>query len=138
MEHIPLYARGGAVIPMWPKAPASTAGHHPQAIELHVFVPGADGTHRAFLQEDDGVTDAAGDGARLRTSLELVRTGAALELRAEVEGDGYPEFARERLELVVHGAAPRRVVVDGEEVPGDGGRFGFANAGTAFTARIEL
>ena len=43
MDRIPLYARGGAVIPMWPEAPPSTAGHHPEAIELHLFVPRGDG-----------------------------------------------------------------------------------------------
>ena len=46
MDRIPLYARGGAVVPMWPTAPASTAGHHPQVVELHVFVPGSDGSWR--------------------------------------------------------------------------------------------
>ena len=30
MDRIPLYARGGAVIPMWPEAPPSTAGYHPR------------------------------------------------------------------------------------------------------------
>ena len=29
MDRIPLYARGGAVIPMWPEAPPSTDGYHP-------------------------------------------------------------------------------------------------------------
>ena len=39
MEFIPFYARGGAVIPMWPDAPASTMDHHPASLELHVFPP---------------------------------------------------------------------------------------------------
>ena len=56
MDRIPLFARGGAVIPMWPEAPPSTDGHHPSVIELHVFVPGADGAWTSLLQEDDGVT----------------------------------------------------------------------------------
>ena len=43
MDRIPLYARGGAVIPMWTDAPASTDGYHPRAVELHVFVPRTDG-----------------------------------------------------------------------------------------------
>ena len=33
-----------------------------------------------------------------------------MTLRAEVEGDGYPEFAREAFHLVLHGAAPEAVV----------------------------
>ena len=44
MDRIPLYARAGAVIPMWPEAPPSTDGYHPEVVELHLFVPSARGT----------------------------------------------------------------------------------------------
>jgi alpha-glucosidase len=123
---------------MWPEAPPSTAGHHPRALELHLFVPARDGVHRSFLQEDDGETDAARDGARLRTSLEVTRSANRLELRAGVEGDGYPEFAREELHLVVHGAAPASATVGGETVAGEDGRFRLPNAGTPFWMDLEL
>ena len=76
MDRIPIFARGGAVIPMWPEAPPSTDGHHPAAIELHLFVPRGDGTHRSLLQEDDGITTAALDGARYRTTFTVTRRGA--------------------------------------------------------------
>ena len=65
MDRIPLYARGGAVIPMWPEAPPSTAGYHPTVIELHLFVPADDETHRSLLQEDDGLTFAALHGGAI-------------------------------------------------------------------------
>jgi alpha-glucosidase len=138
MERIPIYARAGAVIPMWTEAPASTDGYHPTAIELHLFVPPADGTHRSFLQEDDGVTFAGQDGARYRTTFEVTRRGDRVALRAEVEGDGYPEFAREELRLVVHGAAPAAMEVDGADVETRDGRVAFANAGTAFTLEFDV
>jgi alpha-glucosidase len=124
MERIPIFARAGAVLPMWPEAPASTANHHPRAIELHLFVPLEDGTHRSFLQEDDGVTTAALHGARYRTTFEVTRRGNRVTLRGEVEGDGYPEFAREAFHVVVHGAGAAR-------------REEIANAGTAFTFEFE-
>jgi alpha-glucosidase len=126
MERIPIFARAGAVIPMWPEAPASTAGHHPRTIELHLFVPPEDGTHRSFLQEDDGMTTAAERGARVRTTIELVRRGTRVTVRAEVEGDGYPEFAREAFVLVAHGAVVgnRRVEI--------------ANAGTGFEIELDV
>ena len=97
MDRIPIYARAGAVIPMWPEAPPSTGGHQPAAIELHLFVPrGRRRAHRSFLQEDDGLTFAARDGARrYRTTFRSPARGGTVTLRAEVEGDGYPEFARE-------------------------------------------
>jgi alpha-glucosidase len=121
MDRIPLYARGGAVIPMWPEAPASTDGHHPEAIELHVFAPGDDGTHRSLLREDDGLTFS---GGQLTSTLELTRAGDRLTLRAEVEGDGYPEFARKAFHVVVHGGEPQTA----REI---------ANAGEPFTAELS-
>jgi alpha-glucosidase len=138
MDRITLFARGGAVIPMWPVAPPSTDGHHPETIELHLFVPGGEGTHRSMLQEDDGLTTAALDGARYRTTFELTRRGDAVTLRAEVEGDGYPEFARTAFHLVVHGAAPPSVRLDGEELAQEDGRFALPNAGTGFTAELDV
>ena len=42
MHQIPIFARGGAVLPMWVEAPASTSGYHPSVVELHLFVPVAE------------------------------------------------------------------------------------------------
>src|SRR3954469_2001491 len=125
IEPIPIFARAGAVIPMWPEAPASTAGHHPRTIELHLFVPVEDGTHRSLLQEDDGETTAALGGARYRTTFVLERRGSRVTLRGDVEGDGYPEFAREAFRLVVHGAGAER-------------RKEIANAGTGFAVELDV
>ena len=118
---------------MWPEAPASTAGYHPSAIELHLFVPEADGAHLSFLQEDDGLTLAALDGARYRTRFELTRSGEEVALLAEVEGQGYPEFAREAFHLLIHGAEPNSVRLDGRELPRTGGHFVVPNTGRGFT-----
>ena len=137
MDRIPIYARAGAVIPMWPAAPPSTAGHRPELVELHLFVPPADGTQSSLLQEDDGLTFAALDGAMYRTSFEVTRDGARVMLRASVDGDGYPEFAREAFELVLHGAAPATVLVDGTEQPVRDGRVRFPNAGAGFTLELD-
>jgi alpha-glucosidase len=134
MDQIPIFARGGSVIPMWSEAPASTTGYHPSVLELHLFVPVADGSHHSMLQEDDGLTFAALSGARFRTDFEVARSGQTVVLRATVSGDGYPEFARERFVLVLHGAAPEVVRVDGADVTGVDGRFELENTGTDFTA----
>jgi alpha-glucosidase len=133
-----MYARGGAVIPLWLEAPASTAGYHPAAIELHVFVPAVDGSHRSLLQEDDGLTVAALHGARYRTTFALTRTGNRLTLRGEVDGDGYPEFARTAYHLVIHGAAPDTVRLDGTDLRSAGGHFTLPNAGTPFALDFDL
>lgn len=116
LERIPLYARAGAVIPMLAEAPASTAGLQPREIELHVCVPRADGEWTTFLQEDDGETTAARDGARVRTTLTVVRAGDVVTVRGAVEGDGYDGFTREAFVLVPHGAdgVPVRIPNTGE------------------------
>jgi alpha-glucosidase len=138
MDHIPIYARGGAVIPMWSEAPASTAGYHPSTIELHLFVPVADSRHSSFLQEDDGLTFAEREGARYRTNFELARSGEHVTLRAEVDGAGYPQFAREAFHLLIHGAAPETVLLDGTRLPKTGGHFVLPNAGTGFTIGFDV
>jgi alpha-glucosidase len=138
MDRIPVYARGGAVIPLWPEAPPSTAGYHPSEIELHLFVPDAAGPHLSLLQEDDGVTLAALDGGCLRTTFELRRDGSHLSLRADVEGNGYPEHARAAFQLLVHGAAPDVVRLDGAPVPRSGDRFRLPNAGSGFAVGFDV
>jgi alpha-glucosidase len=138
MDRIPIYARGGAVIPMWPHVPASTAGHHPAAVELHLFVPVTDGARHSLLQEDDGLTFDALHGARYRTTFDVTRRGNRITLRAQVEGEGYPEFSRTAFHLVVRGAAPDTVRLEGVEIRRTGDRFVLPNSGGAFTAEFDL
>ncbi len=138
MATIPIFARGGSVIPMWPDAPPSTAGYHPSVIELHLFVPGADGTYTSLLQEDDGLTFASLEGSSYRTTITVTRTGDRLAVRGDVTGDGYPEFRREELHLVVHGAAPDAADVGGTRVPVAQGRLCVANTGTPFGIAFDL
>jgi alpha-glucosidase len=136
MDHIPLYARGGAVIPMWPDAPPSTAGYHPPVIELHLFVPNDEQIHHSMLQEDDGLTLAALDGARYRTTFDVTRRGSVVTLVAAVEGDGYPEFARTGFHLLIHGAKPETLRLDGAETAATGRPFSLPSA--PFTAEFAV
>ncbi|NNJ11721.1 DUF4968 domain-containing protein [Chloroflexales bacterium ZM16-3] len=138
MEHIPLYARGGAVIPMWPDAPPSTAGYHPSLIELHIFIPTEDGTTHSLLHEDDGLSFAFRDGAHYRTTLSLERAGDRLSLRATVDGHGYPEFVRQAFALVFHGGAPATVRADGQTIAVQDGRYRVANTGAAMLVDVEI
>ena len=90
-----------------------------------------------MLQEDDGLTFAALSGARYRTSFDVVRAGDRVSIRADVTGQGYPEFARESFRLVVHGASPAAIRLAGLEVSGEDGRFDVINAGTGFVAEFS-
>jgi alpha-glucosidase len=138
MDRIPLYARGGAVIPMWADAPASTDGYHPDVVELHLFVPTADGTHTSFLQEDDGLTFAASDGARYRTTFTVTRSGHRLAVRADVDGDGYPEFRRQAFALVVHGAPVEGATLDGLPVRAVDGVVEVPRSAQGFVVALEV
>src|SRR4029079_1487234 len=109
MDRIPLYARGGAVIPMWPQAPDHADGYQPRSTDLHVVVPAADGTHTSLLVEDDGASTAAEGGAYLCTTLTVTRAGRRVTVQARMSGDGYPEFVRDEFVLVIRGADPREV-----------------------------
>jgi alpha-glucosidase len=139
MDRIPLYARAGAVVPMWPAAPPSTAGFHPRVVELHAFVPRSDGTWTSALQEDDGLTTAALDGARYRTTLTVTRSAGRVTVTAEVDGDGFPEFAREAFRLVLHGATPSVVRLgEGDVAAEEDGAFRLPNAGEAFGVEFDV
>jgi alpha-glucosidase len=102
-------------------------------VELHLFVPASDGVYHSGLQEDDGLTFAALRGARYQTTFTVERASGQLTLRAEVSGDGYPEFRRERLVVVLHGAAPDAGQLDEDMITGTNGRFEISNRGTSFT-----
>ena len=127
---------GGASGHIGMTAPPST-DYHPTAVELHLFVPEGNGVHRTFVQEDDGLTTAAQDGAMYRTTFELNRDGSSLTLRADVSGRGFPEFARREFRLFVRGATPD-VTLDGRRTTATEDYVVIPNAGTGFTAGIEL
>ena len=138
MEHIPLYARGGAVLPLWPEVPPSTAGYYPTAIELQIFVPLADGEYTSTLVEDDGLSFGFRDGASYRTEFTLRRAGAQLTLHAAVAGDGYAEFAREMFWISVIGAEPAAVRQGDTALEAVAGRWNLPNAGAGFDLVIDL
>ena len=138
MDRIPLYAKGGAVIAMWPQAPDHADGYQPPSTDLHVVVPAGDGTYTSLLVEDDGVSTAAEGGAFLRTVFTLTRAGHTVTVRARTSGDGYPEFVREAFRLVIRGAHPSAVRIDGADhhVTGTGVRF--TNHGGDFDATFTV
>jgi alpha-glucosidase len=123
---------------MWPEAPPSTAGFHPESIELHVFVPEVDGTYLSTLPEDDGITFDVQSGACFRTLFELTRAGPQLTLRASVEGNGYHEFARQRFDVVIHGGVVESLVVDGGERSFDAYPVVLDNDGKSFVLEVRL
>jgi alpha-glucosidase len=138
IDRIPLYARGGAVIPMLAEAPLSTMGHRPASIDLLVVVAEEDGEWTSVLHEDDGTTYAFQRGAFLRTTIVLARQGKRVSISARTEGGGFPEHERKRLRLVFANCEPKDVEIDGERVPVTDRHAAFDNAGRGFRAVIDL
>jgi hypothetical protein len=91
-----------------------------------------------MLQEDDGLTFAALQSDRYRTTFTVAQAGGELRLSAEVSGKGYPEFARKRFDVVLHGAAPEEASLDDTMITGTGGRFEIPNEGVGFDFRCMV
>lgn len=132
-ERIPLFARGGAIIPLWPEAPLTTMDHHPAEIELTIFVPDEDGTSVSVLDEDDGLTGQRASGAFYRTRFSLTRAGDRLSLSADVSGNGYPQFRRHQFRLIFRGGAVDDVRIDGKPARPHHGTFLLENRGGPFS-----
>lgn len=102
LDHLPLFVRGGAVIPQIGVA-QTTDGLFPETVELHVYVPEKDTVVYSLLHEDDGLTDAYQRGEFFRTEFELTRTGGQVVLAGRVSGNGFREFRRQAFRVVWHG-----------------------------------
>jgi alpha-glucosidase len=134
LERIPLYVRAGSVVPLG-QVLQHTGEWPPDFLRLHVYP----GTGESWLYEDDGHSLAHQSGEFQVTHFVCQDDKGCLSVRREIEGPfdpGYEQFA-----VTIHGleAAPRQVLVDGQET-----KFAFdgENRSTRLTigrwARIEL
>jgi len=138
LDRIPVFARGGRVIPMYASAPSSTMDHYPEVLELHVIIPEEDGEFHSQLHEDDGISDAHAQGRFLRTTFCLTRKCNRVNLTASAMGDGFPEFRRKRLHAVLRGCPVERIEINGVEARPRGGRVEFENSGEAFELSLVV
>jgi alpha-glucosidase len=138
LNRIPLFVRAGAVIPLWPEVPPSTMNYYPRTLELHLFVPTHDGVYTSDLHEDDGLTFGFAQGACYRTTFRVERRNQQVTVTATVRGDGFGEFARESFTLVIHGATPTSIVVNGVAQPLTANQLTFANRGQGFTVSFTV
>jgi alpha-glucosidase len=132
LDHIPLFARGGKVIPMYPSAPRSTLDPLPDRLELHAFAPNRDSLTTSLLHEDDGISFAFRDGAFLESVLELELHGDELRLRARTRGEGFPEARRAKVSVKLHDFRAATARLDGRQVPLENGGLTFENSGQDF------
>jgi len=137
-DRIPLFGRGGYIVPAHAAAPQSTMDHCPELLVLHVFVPDEDGEFHSYLHEDDGLTLAFQSGACFRTAFCLTRRGAELSVSAAVTGQGFAEFRRQALRLVFHGFDGRELVLNGQTVGVERGVVEFENRAENFLVTLTL
>lgn len=128
-DRIPLFARGGYVIPMYERAPMSTMGHYPELLELRVIVPDEDGDTESMLQEDDGVSHDFGSGAFLRTVFVVSRRGSRVSVTLRTSGDGFPEFRRSRLRIRLEGFSGQHIELSGRLIHLQTSQFTLENCG---------
>lgn len=137
IDHIPLLVRGGYVIPAHHEIPMSTAGFAPKQLDLFVAVPLEDGIFTSELQEDDGLTFAALQGALYRTRFTLTRKANQVSLKAQTTGSGFPEFAREKFRVVLLNCAAKSANLDGKPVALDAGTLTFDDRGQGFELHFD-
>ena len=127
-ENIPVFVRAGAIVPMWAEAPKSARGYQPELLELHAYVPSADGSWQSMVQEDDGLTFAANTDGYVRTALTLTRDGDKLTIAGHRSGVGFAEFKRNSLRIVLHG-------LNADDAPGF---IELENRGENFEVEVQL
>ncbi len=110
LAEMPLYVRGGAILPMWPVA-AHTDAIARDKLELH-FWPGR-GTLNFY--EDDGLTQAHTRGEYRITPLRWRPSAGGHTLELD-PGSGTYRDARTRWNLVFHGLTAAEARLDGQPV----------------------
>lgn len=131
LDRLPLYVRGGTVLPLGPVRPHT--GVPVERLELHVYP--AEGQHESWLYEDAGDGWDHLDGAHYAARLALSDDGAAVRLTVAVEGTHVPEWTA--WDVVVHGldGPPASVTANGKTVraawDGEAARFSVP-VGTGF------
>jgi alpha-glucosidase len=137
-DRIPLFERGGYVIPMYEQAPLSTMGHYPELLELRVIVPDEDGDTESMLQEDDGSSQAFASGAFLRTIFTVSRRGPRVSVTSRTSGNGFPEFRRHRLRVRLRGFSGNHIELDGSTIDLVDASFACDNRGQSFSFSFAI
>ncbi len=128
---IPLFVRGGSIIPMG-RAALHTGEGPLDPLILHIY-PGRDA--RFSLYEDDGLTYSYEKGARTLTEISYAEESRTVEISAaRGEFSGFP--AGRSVELIVHDCAcPETVRVNQKTL--DPGAWRYVRAGRRLEIRVD-
>ena len=107
LETVPLYVRGGAILPMGPEM--NYVGEKPTDPLTFDIYPDADGKAQASLYEDDGVSPAYRNGVERRTT--VVYQASRIELSAPA---GAYQPGPRALVFAARGGKPLQIADDGK------------------------
>ena len=115
-EHIPVYVRAGAFIPM-AKPMHNTGEYSSKSLELHYYHDASVKAASGQLYDDDGETAQAYEQGKYQLlRFRSQASGRALKLRVKTETGAHTTAIARAIELVVHNVAtqPSAVQVDGK------------------------
>lgn len=110
LDHLPLFVRAGAMIPMAPVV-QTTDQWAPEYIELRCFAPVSNSTVSTQLHEDDGLTDAHLRGEYLKTVLTTKTTKGTITISGKTEGAPFDGFETECFKITFVGMKQKQVNV---------------------------
>ena len=113
LSSIPLFVRGGAIIPMALNQMDNLAGEKAEGICL-LCAPDRDGSFT--LYEDDGITEDYKKGGYLKTGITMT-AGIRTILSFRQEGDYETAVEDMQIDMIHREKAPFGVTVDGEQLP---------------------
>ncbi|TCO62379.1 discoidin domain-containing protein [Actinocrispum wychmicini] len=114
LDTLPLFVRGGSIIPMWPQM--NYSGEKPATPITYDIYPSGNSTYS--LYEDDGLTRAYQNGASARQKVDVTApaSGASGDVRVSVgalTGSYNGELTSRGYEFSLHTSAPNAVTLDG-------------------------
>ncbi|WP_078910038.1 TIM-barrel domain-containing protein [Streptomyces sp. NRRL S-87] len=133
LDTLPLFVKGGAIVPMWPAM--NYAGEKPVSTLTYDIHPRGDSTFT--LYEDDGLTRAYQSGAFARQKVDVVApaagTGDVTVTVGAANGSYTGKPAARGYELALHvAAAPTGVTADGAALPAQPSRSAYDAAATGW------
>jgi hypothetical protein len=136
LDTLPLFVRGGAIVPMWPKGTLSWQTRDKSELDYDLYPQGDSGY---TLYEDDGVTRqfAAGSAATQRVQVHAPGggNGATVVKVGPSEGDYAGKPAACSYRFAVHGdGVPGWVVTDGGPLQRYDSAAAFASAASGWYA----
>ena len=112
LEHLPLFVRGGAVLPMW-DVRQHLSGNLPDTLKIRVYR----GELNMDLYEDAGEGYAYQDGDCRWIRFEAAQAGIQFTLSREIVGDYEPPYSKLHLEIIGFDEEPHEVSIDGQGAP---------------------